>query len=102
MQTAGHSAEEYRPTGLIGYVNRNRLWLTPLLVAGYAWLFPYVLGMAKDAGTYSFPTWVWPTLQIFGFVGAGLGAKLTDTTSADVVQAICTVLGLVAVLYVLL
>ena len=88
----------YRPKGLLGYVGRNRLWLTPMMVACYAVLLGWVLMRAPGPGPIPVSPWVWSALQVAGFFGAGVGARLTDTLSADVVQWLGLVLGLIAVI----
>jgi len=92
--------DDYRPTGLTGFVSRNRLWLIPLTVAAYAAFFPWLL--AKTGDSIPVPPWVWPTLQIAGCFGAALAAKFTDTASADIIQVVGLVLAFVAVLWLVL
>lgn len=91
-----------RPSGLLNYVGRNRLWLAPLMVACYAGLIGWMLARAPDVGPIPVKPWVWPALQIVGCFGAGLGARFTDTLSADVVRWLGIVLGLVAVIATIL
>jgi len=85
------------------YVERNRLWLSPLIICLMLSMTPDLL--TNIGPTASLPNWINAvSLILAGLAGfaAGIGAVFTRTTSAEVVRYLscaCAFAGIIVAIF---
>lgn len=81
------------------YFERNRLWLNALLAGFIISVAPLLLAIVDPTVAVSLPKWINVTALILSGFGVGLGAMLTDTSSAKVVRFLGSAFAIAVIAY---